>query len=103
MKAFCPEVMRTPSAKFSTGIAGIPCAIEVFLGPNASTKVATSGLIQYTSSGGIDTVQLPIVMPAVSAIYKAYVDFYINGEFAKGFVGGEDIAILNIEFGGITW
>ena len=103
MKVFNPGVMKTPSAKFSTGLAGIPCAVEIFLGPNASTKVATSGLIQYTSTAGIDTVQLPIVMPAVSAIYKVYVDFYINGELAKGFVGTEDIAIPNIEFGGITW
>ena len=103
MKVFNPGTLKAPSANFSTGIAGIPCAVELFLGPNAATKVATSGIIEYTSTGGIDTIQLPIVMPSVSALYKVYVDFYINGELAKGFVGTEDVAVPNVEFGGITW
>ena len=103
MKVFSPGVMKAPSVRVSTGLAGMQCGVELFLGPNASTKVATSGLVEYVSTAGVDTIQLPIVMPSVSSIYKVYVDFYINGELSKGFVGTEDVAIPNIEFGGVTW
>ena len=62
-----------------TGLIGITatqngksCTAELFLGPDSSTKTATSGPISFTSAS-LASVSAPITLPATPATYNVYV------------------------------
>ena len=58
--------------------AGLSCQIEVWLGPNTTTKSATSGLLAFTSTGAAQVMARPVTMPA-AGIYNVYIDVYVSG------------------------
>lgn len=93
MPTFAPGTQKTAVAPITISPAGLACRSEVFLGPNATTKVATSGLIGFTSKGAQQVVRHPLVMPASAGIYHVYIDVYAMGELFLAYIGAEDVTI----------
>lgn len=59
----------------------LPMQAEAWLGPDTSTKVATSGQVAFTSTGANQNIACPVTMPATPGTYQAYVDIFVNGAF----------------------
>jgi len=78
----------THTASFNTTVipANQSCQIELWLGPNSTTKSATSGLQSFTSTGIVQNLNLQIIMPAAGT-YNVYIDLYMGGIKFLSFVG----------------
>jgi len=83
-------------------MAGLSCEAELFLGPDETTKAATSGKIPFVSTGELQPVTLPIVIPA-AGVYNPFIDVFVDGNRVAGFFGSEQVASIEVIFGGITW
>lgn len=84
--------------------SGLSCQAELFLGPNETTKVATSGLLAFTSTGAAQSVRCPVTMPTVAGVaYHVYLDVYANGVLLVSYVATEDVLIPSATVGPITW
>ncbi|GAI66946.1 unnamed protein product, partial [marine sediment metagenome] len=76
---FAPGVSRTAVAPITVSPSGLACQAELFLGPNDATKVATSGLKAFTSTGASQSVSLPVTMPTAGGVaYHVYLDIFVN-------------------------
>lgn len=71
---------------------GLSSQAEIFVGPDANTKVATSGPIAFTATGVVQTVSLPITMPAINGIYHTYLNITSGGTLAGAYIS-DDITI----------
>ncbi|GAH89507.1 unnamed protein product, partial [marine sediment metagenome] len=69
MPQFAPSELKTAVAPITVQPAGLSSEVEIFLGPNETTKVATSGRIPFTSTGASQEVRLPVAMPATTGTY----------------------------------
>ena len=101
MAASSPQAALAP---ITVSPSGLSCAAELYLGPDEATKVATSGLVAFTSTGLVQSVRLPITMPAaVGVAYHVYLDVYANGYPIVAYIATEDVIIPSGEVGPITW
>jgi hypothetical protein len=101
---FGPGVTKTARVPITVVPSGLSCQLEVFLGPNDSTKVTTSGLKSFTSTGTQQTVDAAITMPAASGVtYHVYVDLYVAGYYLAGYQATEDVVIPSGSIGPVTW
>ena len=100
---FAPGVIKTAKVPVDVDPSGLACQIEVFLGPNATTKTATSGLKAFTSTGAQQSVSAAITMPAGGASYHVYIDLYVAGMYLAGYQATEDVIIPSGSIGPITW
>ncbi len=101
---FAPSAAKTATAPITASPAGMACTAELFIGPNATTKTATSGLISFTSTGSAQNVSLPINMPASGgASYHVYIDVYAGGIKFLSYIATEDVLIPGGSIGTITW
>ena len=100
---FGPGEVKTAKAPITVSPAGLACEAELFLGPNESTKVATSGIVTFISTGLQQQVGLPVSMPAGGAIYHVYLDLYAGGYLLAAFQATEDVTIPSGSVGPITW
>ena len=83
---------------------GLACQAELYLGPNDTTKVATSGLVSFNSTGVIQNIRLPIIMPTAAGVaYHGYIDVYADGMIIGGYILLEDVVIPSVEVGPGTW
>lgn len=99
-----PGVSRTAVAPITVSPAGLACSAELFLGPNDTTKVATSGLKAFTSTGAAQSVRLPVTMPTAGGVaYHVYLDVFVNGMRLLAFQATEDVIIPAGEVGTIVW
>ena len=99
-----PGDTRTAVAPITVSPAGLSCEAELFLGPNDTTKVATSGLIAFTSTEVAQSVNFPVTMPSPGgAAYHVYLDVYANGYLIVSYVATEDVVIPAGSVGPITW
>jgi len=106
MPQFNPEQSKLAVAPVTVQPSGLACQVEVFLGPNDTTKVATSGLKSFTSTGNQQSVSVPITMPSEDGTYHVYIDLYVEGQYLAGYQATEDIEIaaepLEIDLGSIN-
>nr|MDD4985451.1 hypothetical protein [Dehalococcoidales bacterium] len=58
---FGPGISKTAKVPVDVDPSGLSCQLEVFLGPNESTKVATSGLKSFISTGVQQSVAAPVM------------------------------------------
>lgn len=72
---------------------GYPAQVEVWLGPNDSTKSATSGLIPFTINGSVQNFALPITMPA-AGVYNVYRYVYAGGYLIDYFVDSQPVTVV---------
>ncbi len=79
MPQFAPGESKTAIAPITVKPAGLSCEAELFLGPDELTKVATSGLVPFTSTGASQEVQLPVAMPSEEGTYHVFIDVYAGG------------------------
>jgi len=101
---FGPGISKTAKVPVDVDPSGLSCQLEVFLGPNASTKVATSGLKAFTSTGAQQIVNAAITMPSAAGVsYHVYIDLYVAGYYLAGYQATEDVVIPSGSIGPITW
>lgn len=98
-----PGVSRAAVAPITVRPSGLSCDVELFLGPNDTTKVATSGKQPFTSTGVSQSVRLPVTMPTAGAAYHAYLDVFANGYRILAYQATEDVIVPSGEVGPITW
>lgn len=102
-----PGSSRTAKAPITAKPAGMACQAELFLGPNATTKSATSGMVAFTSIGASQDVNLPVTMPTPAAgegaAYHVYIDVYAGGMKFLAYIATEDVVIPGGSVGPITW
>ena len=99
-----PGSIMTARVPITAKPAGMACEVEVFLGPNEATKVASSGRKPFTSTEASQSVNCPITMPTgEGAAYHVYIDVYTGGfKFIAG-IATEDVVIPGGSIGPITW
>ncbi|KKN87083.1 hypothetical protein LCGC14_0263530 [marine sediment metagenome] len=93
MREFAPGEAKTAVAPITMSPAGLSCQAEIFLGPNDTTKVATSGKVAFTSTGVSQNIRLPIAMPAEGGPYHVYIDVYTEGLLVLAYQVIEDVVI----------
>lgn len=99
-----PSVARTAVAPITVSPSGLSCQAELFLGPNDTTKVATSGLKAFTSTATSQPVRLPVTMPAAGGVaYHVYLDIFVNSYRLLAYQATEDVIIPAGEVGPIVW
>ncbi|GAH89509.1 unnamed protein product [marine sediment metagenome] len=99
-----PGVSRTAVAPITVSPSGLSCNAELFLGPNDATKVATSGLKAFISTGAVQSVSLPVTMPTAGGVaYHVYLDIFVNGYRLLAYTATEDVVIPAGEVGPIVW
>jgi len=83
---------------------GLQCQAELFLGPDENTKVASSGLVAFTSTGVAQSVSFPVTMPSPGgAAYHVYLDVFADGYLIVAYIATEDVVIPSGEVGPIVW
>ncbi len=102
-----PGSSRTASAPITAKPAGMACEGELFIGPNETTKTATSGRKAFTSTGAAVSVSFPITMPTPpsgeGASYHVYIDVYAGGVKFLSYIATEDVVIPGGSIGPIIW
>ena len=99
-----PGSMRTAVAPITVRPSGLSCEAELFLGPNETTKVATSGRRAFTSTGSSQSVSLPVTMPTAGGLaYHVYLDVFVSGYRLLAYRATEDVIIPEGSVGPITW
>ena len=93
MPQFAPGEAKTAVAPITVMPSGLNCNAEVFLGPDEMTKVATSGLVPFTSTGVSQDVRLPVTMPSAAGTYHVFIDVYAEGILIAAYQAIEDVVI----------
>jgi hypothetical protein len=93
MVQFAPGETKTAHVPIILNPAGLSCHSEVWLGPNENNKVASSGLIAFTSQGSERIVSHPVIMPDALGTYHVYIDIYVEDAFFLGYISTEDVEI----------
>ena len=99
-----PGVSRTAVAPITVSPSGLACEAELFLGPNETTKVVTSGRKSFTSTGASQSISLPVTMPTAGGLaYHVYLDVFVAGYRLLAYKATEDVIIPEGSVGPITW
>lgn len=102
-----PGSSRTATAPITAKPAGMNCEAELFLGPDATTKTATSGRKAFTSTGAAISVSFPLAMPTPpageGASYHVYIDVYAGDVIFLSYIAIEDVVIPGGSIGPIIW
>ncbi len=99
-----PGVAAIAVAPITVTPAGLACSAELFLGPDEATKVATSGMVAFSSTGAPQSVSFPVTMPSPGGeAYHVYLDVYANGYLIVAYIATEDVVIPSGEVGPVTW
>lgn len=96
MPEFVPGESKTAIAPITVKPAGLNCEAEVFLGPDDLTKVATSGLVPFVSTGASQDVYLPVTMPSAEGTYHVFIDIYAEGLLIAAYQATEDVSIVAV-------
>lgn len=101
---FLPSTTAAATALITVSPAGLSCAVELWLGPDQVTKLASSGLIAFVSTGTELSVGFPVTMPAVGGVaLHVYLDLYVAGYYFMGYVATEDVILPSGTIGPIIW
>ncbi|MBA7606445.1 hypothetical protein ES703_13593 [subsurface metagenome] len=99
-----PGATRAAVAPITVSPSGLACSAELYLGPDEATKVATSGLISFSSTGAPQSVSFPVTMPIPGGFaYHVYLDVYANGYLIVAYIATEDVVVPSGEVGPVTW
>lgn len=90
---FIHGTSHTASFQITISPANQPCKIELWLGPNSTTKSATGGLSSaFNSTGAAEQVTSIVTLPN-AGVYNVYVDVYLNNVKVQSFVGLSTITV----------
>lgn len=93
MPQFSPGSAHIYIAPITVSPSGLSCETELYLGPDEMTKVVTSGLVAFTSTGASQDIRLPVTMPSTEGTYHGYIDVYAGGVLIGAYVLIEDVVI----------
>lgn len=96
MPEFSPSSAHTAIAPVVVKPSGLSCEAEVFLGPDEATKVVTSGLVVFTSTGASQDISLPVTMPSAEGTYHVFIDVYAEGILIAAYTAIEDVVIVSV-------
>ena len=104
-QVFVPNASKTATVAITVSPSGVACQGELWIAAQSApnTKIATSGLKAFTSTGSAQNVTFPITMPASGGPFVINFDVYVGGVDAFGFVGNDTIALISATIGPITW
>jgi hypothetical protein len=85
-------IAKTATVQVQVQPANIISSIELWLGPDENTKIATSGKVSFISTGNMQSVNIPITMPNYG-VYYVYLDLYTLDTLIASFIG-EDMVIV---------
>jgi len=94
MPQFPPGAAKTARASVTVSPAGLNCALELYLVQD-STKMTTSGLRTFVSTGAPQEVLLPIAMPSAAGVYPVWLDAYAEGVLFLEYVATEDVEVVS--------
>lgn len=103
MYVFMPGEAKVARAQIGVSPAGLNCAAELYLGVSEGIKAATSGLIEFVSSGSSQEITFPIAMPTQVEQYRVYIDVYVEGNLLVAFEATDDIVIPSATVEPPTW
>jgi PKD repeat protein len=75
---FSPGSQHTATVPVKGTPTNVSMQAEVWLGPDSSTKVATSGQIPFTAAGANQNVACPVTMPSAGN-YQVFIDLFSGG------------------------
>lgn len=91
--SFVHGTPKTATFQVTIAPAGQSCQIDLWLGPNSTTKSADAGLSSaFISTGAAEQVTATLTLPA-AGIYNVYVDIYLNGVKVVSFVGLSTVTV----------
>lgn len=94
MPQFAPGEAKTAIAPITISPAGLSCEVELFLGPDELTKLATSGRIPFTSTAVAQDISFPVTMPEVEGTYPVFLDVFVAGQLIGAYKATEDVVIV---------
>lgn len=94
MPQFPPGAQKIARAPITVIPSGLSCQAELYL-VSDSTKVVTSGLIPFTSTGAAQDITFPITMPGANGSYHVYLDIFVSGTLIAAYVA-EDVLIAAV-------
>jgi len=101
-----PGESRTAIAPIVAKPSGVDCEAELFLGPDDTTKVVSSGRVPFVSTGSTKNVNLPVTMPGAPGTYHGYIDVFAGGFRFLAYILKEDVVIAAptgpLELGSVT-
>lgn len=99
-----PGAVATAVAPITMSPAGLACSAELWLGPDEATKIVTSGLVAFTSTGAAQSVRFPVTIPSPGGeAYHVFLDVYANGYLIVAYIATEDVVVPYGEVGPVTW
>ena len=110
-----PLIMKDPillAGSAHTAIVNVPvspsgmaCTAELFLSADGEkTKATTSGAIPFTSTGILQSISLPVVMPTVGGIaYGVYINIVSGGVVIAAYQGTEHVIVPLVGAPTIAW
>ena len=96
---------KTAVAPITAEPAGMSCEAKLFLGPNDTTEVVSSGRVPFTSTGASQPVRLTIAPAAAAAgaSYHVYIDVFTDGYRFLAYKATEDVIVPGGKIDPITW
>jgi len=100
-----PGTTKTAVAPITAKPAGMSCEAKLFLGPNDTTEVVSSGRVPFTSTGASQPVRLTITPAAAAAgaSYHVYIDVFVNGYRLLAYKATEDVVVPSGKIDPIIW
>lgn len=95
MPQFTPGVLKTARSPITVKPAGLSCQAELYL-VSGATKVATSGLKPFSSTGAEQNITFPITMPGAQGTYRVYLDIFAAGILIAAYIATEDVTIIPV-------
>jgi hypothetical protein len=85
---FQPSAVKNPTVVVNCNMPlGTPGQVDVFLGPNNTTRIAASNKIAFTAPAAntnSSPITVPITLPATPAQYHVYVTLYDQNSHVLG-------------------
>lgn len=90
---FSPNSNKVATVSVTVIPVGIGCTIEVFLSHDGTTRNATSGNVNFNSTGVAQNIALPITMPAAIGTYHVYTVVKYLGIVLSSVVAATDVTV----------
>lgn len=100
-----PGTTKTAVAPITAKPAGMSCEAKLFLGPNDTTEVVSSGRVGFVSTGASQPVRLTITPAAAvaGASYHVYIDVSTNGYRFLAYKATEDVVVPGGKIDPVVW
>jgi hypothetical protein len=90
---FTHGTVHTGTFPVTVAPSGLACQVELYLGPNAGTKSATSGLVPFTSTGASQNLAPSVTMPTAGT-YNVYINIYAGSVLVGAFEGTTPVVVV---------